>query len=52
MLTATYFTLRDGVPYKDLGAQHLDGHDASKTIGRPVKRLRSLGCHVEIKRAA
>ena len=39
MLTASYFMLRDEVPYKDLGAKHFDRHDTGKTIGRLVRRL-------------
>jgi transposase len=52
MLTAAYFILRDGVEYKDLGANHFDRHDTGKTIGRLVRRLQDLGCEVDIKRAA
>ncbi len=52
MLTASYFMLRDEVPYKDLGPKHFDRHDPSKTIGRLVRRLKDLGCEVDIKRAA
>lgn len=52
MLTASYFILRDQVPYKDLGAKHFDRHDTGKTIGRLVRRLQDLGCEVDIKRAA
>jgi len=52
MLTATYFMLRDEVPYKDLGAKHFERHDKAKTIGRLVKRLKDLGCDVDVRRAA
>jgi transposase len=52
MLTASYFILRDNVPYHDLGPNHFDRHDTGKTIGRLVRRLQDLGCEVEIKRAA
>lgn len=52
MLTAAYFILRDAVPYKDLGPQHFERHDAAKTIGRLVRRLQDLGCEVEVKHAA
>lgn len=51
MLTACYYMLRDGVDYHDLGAQHFDRHDKRKSIGRLVRRLRDLGCDVEIKQA-
>jgi hypothetical protein len=52
MLTAAFHMLRDGVEYHDLGPAHLDRHDRTKTINRLVKRLRDLGCAVEIPQAA
>lgn len=51
MLTACYYMLRDSVEYRDLGAHHFDRHDKRKSIGRLVRRLRDLGCDVEIKQA-
>ena len=51
MLTAAFHMLRDGVEYRDLGALHFDHHDKSKTIGRLVRRLRDLGCNVELTAA-
>jgi transposase len=48
MLNASYFMLRDGVDYRDLGADHFDRFDRRKTIRRLVRRLEDLGCHVEI----
>lgn len=44
MLTAAYFMLRDGVEYEDLGPDHFDRHDKTKTIRRLLKRLADLGC--------
>ena len=52
MLTACYFMLLNKAPYKDLGSDHLDRRDKTKTIGRLMRRLRDLGCEVEIKQAA
>jgi len=52
MLTAIYFMLRDGVAYRDLGADHFDRHDKSKTITRLVRKLKTLGCDVDVKQAA
>ena len=52
MLTAAFHMLRDGVEYRDLGPAHLDRHDKTRTINRLVKRLRDLGCAVEIPQAA
>lgn len=46
MLTAAFFMLRDGVAYKDLGADHFSRHDKSKTIQRLLRRLSDLGCTV------
>jgi len=39
MLTAAYHTLRDGMDYKDLGADHFDRCDKHKTAQRLVRRL-------------
>lgn len=47
MLTAAYFMLRDGVEYEDLGPDHFDRHDKTKTIRRLLKRLADLGCNIE-----
>jgi transposase len=52
MLTATYFMLRDGVEYQDLGASHFDHRDKTSTIRRLVRRLSDLGCQVEIRNHA
>jgi transposase len=52
MLTAAYYMLRDGVEYRDLGPSHFDRHDRNKTVNRLVKRLRDLGCAVEIQQDA
>ena len=43
MLTAAYFMLRDGVEYEDLGPDHFDRRDKTKTIRRLLKRLADLG---------
>ena len=49
MLTAAFYMLRDGVEYRDLGPDHFDRRDKTKTINRLVRRLTDLGCEVEIK---
>ena len=49
MLTAAFYMLRDGTPYRDLGPHHFDRRDQNKTIKRLVRRLTDLGCDVEIK---
>ena len=48
MLTAMYHMLRDGTEYSDLGADHFDTHDRTKTIRRLLKRLHDLGCDVPL----
>jgi transposase len=52
MLTATYFMLRDGVAYKDLGAEHFSRHDRTKTVQRLLRRLSDLGCNVALAQTA
>jgi transposase len=52
MLGACYHMLRDGVAYRDLGSDHFTRRDKAKTIGRLVRRLRDLGCEVDVKHAA
>ena len=52
MLTAAYYMLRNGVDYRDLGADHFDRTDRVRTANRLVKRLGQLGYSVEIKEAA
>jgi transposase len=47
MLTAAYFMLRDDVEYEDLGPDHFDRRDKTKTIRRLLKRLADLGCNVD-----
>lgn len=49
MLTACYYMLRDGVEYEDLGASHFDHRDATKAMGRLVKRIRDLGYDVDVR---
>jgi transposase len=52
ILKAAYYILRDGVHYRDLGADHFDRIDANKAAARLVKRLTDLGFTVDIKVAA
>jgi len=52
MLTAAFFMLRDGVAYKDLGADHFSRHDKTKTIQRLLRRLGDLGCNVAMPQPA
>jgi hypothetical protein len=52
MLTAAYFMLRDGVEYRDLGPDHFDRHDRTKTANRLIRRLEALGLKVQVQTAA
>jgi transposase len=48
MLTAAYHMLKNGVEYRDLGADHFSSRDRSKAILRLVRRLNDLGCQVQL----
>lgn len=48
MLTAAYHMLKNGLEYKDLGADHFTRRDRSKAIQRLVRRLNDLGCDVQL----
>lgn len=52
ILTAAYFMLRDGTPYKDLGSDHFSRLDKGKTIKGLVRKLEALGCEVQLTQAA
>jgi transposase len=51
ILTAAYHMLRDGVPYRELTAQHFDRRDKGKLAKALIRRLEDLGLHVEVKAA-
>jgi len=51
MLTAAYSMLRDGVDYRDLGADHFDRRDKAKLAKRLLARLHDLGFNVELRAA-
>jgi transposase len=52
MLTASYHILKNGVAYRDLGADHFDRRDKAKLARRLIRRLHDLGLSVEIRPAA
>jgi len=52
MLTAMYYMLRDGVRYRDLGAEYFERRDKEKVVRRLVRRLEELGCQVQVGAAA
>ena len=51
MLGAIYHMLSKQVPYKDLGAEHFEQKSKEKFIQGCVRRLKHLGCEVELKQA-
>lgn len=52
MLTAAYYILLRGEPYRDLGPAHHDLINREKTTRRLICRLRDLGVEVAVKPAA
>jgi transposase len=48
LLTSVYHMIREGTPYKDLGAQHFTRHDRASAARRLVARLEQLGYHAHI----
>lgn len=52
ILTAAYYMLRDGVLYRDLGADHLDRRDKTKLARRLARRIKELGYDVQFTVAA
>lgn len=52
MLRAAYYMLRDGTPYRDLGAAHFTTVDRAKQTRQLLKKLQELGVDVELKSAA
>ena len=52
MLTASYYILRDGVEYRDLGGDYFDRHDKIRTVHRLARRIEQLGYRVDLKPAA
>lgn len=52
ILDAVYFILRDGVEYRELGAQHFDQLNKDRLIRYHVRRLESLGLKVNVQELA
>ena len=52
MLNAAYAILRDGAPYRDLGATHFAAVDKKKIAAGLARRIRKLGYEVEMRPAA
>ena len=49
ILEAAYFIIRDKVPYRELGDQYLDAQHREHIIRHHVRRLESLGLHIDIR---
>jgi transposase len=52
LLTAAYYILRDGVDYKDLGADHFVRRERDQVATRLARRIRELGYEVVLHKAA
>jgi hypothetical protein len=52
ILTSAYSILRDGVPYRDLGIDHLDRRDRGQVARRLAKRIVALGFSVDLRPGA
>jgi len=52
LLTASYYILRDGVTYHELGPDHFVRRDRSRAAQRLARRIRELGYEVTIRPAA
>jgi hypothetical protein len=52
ILTAAYYMLRDGVPYRDIGADHLDRRDKATLARCLARRIKDLGFDVQFTVAA
>ena len=52
ILEIAYYVMRDGVPYRELGAGYLRRHDRERTARRHVKQLEALGYVVTVQPAA
>jgi transposase len=48
MLTCAYHMLKNGVEYRDLGADHFARRDREKMIQGLVRRINDLGCEVQL----
>jgi transposase len=52
ILTAVYFIVRDGVEYRELGADYFDRSDKARATSRLVRRLMDLGYQVDLQTVA
>ena len=52
ILEIAYFVMRDGVAYRELGADYFAHRDRERTMRRSIKQLEALGYRVTIEQAA
>jgi len=52
MLTAVYYMFKNNTTYNELGHEYFQQRDTGRAADRLVKRLRSMGYEVELRRAA
>ncbi len=51
LLTAIYYTLRDKVPYRELGDSFFDTLNTARLTSYYLRRLRELGCKLDVQPA-
>lgn len=49
ILTAIYHILRNGVPYRELGADYFNHRERSQVVGRLARRIEQLGYRVDLQ---
>jgi hypothetical protein len=52
ILEIAYFIMRDGVDYRELGAEYFDRRDRERATRRHLQQLQALGYRVTIEPAA
>jgi transposase len=52
ILQIAYYVMRDGVTYRELGADYYQRHDRERTMRRHIKQLEALGYVVTVQSAA
>jgi transposase len=52
ILEIAFYIMRDGVTYKELGADYFDRRHTERAVRRHVRQLEALGFHVAIEKAA
>lgn len=48
MLTAAYYMLKRGEPYKELGPDYRDRRDKARVANRLIRRVQALGFQVQV----